>query len=136
MNNQSKFSQICKNIKSIKIQGAENIAKAAFKAYKLIPTKNSKNKLLKLRPTEPMLENVLKLTDKLSYQQLIEKLEKNQNQINNLVFKLIKTNFIIFTHCHSSTLIKALIYARKKGKKFEVYNTETRPLYQVRKTAE
>jgi len=28
-----------------------------------------------------------------------------------------------------------LIYAHKKGKKFQVFNTETRPLYQGRKTA-
>jgi len=31
--------------------------------------------------------------------------------------------------------VNALIYAKKKKKKFEVYNTETRPLYQGRKTA-
>ena len=36
------FSKICKDIKSIKIQGATNVAKAAVKAYRLKPTKKSK----------------------------------------------------------------------------------------------
>jgi translation initiation factor 2B subunit (eIF-2B alpha/beta/delta family) len=41
----------------------------------------------------------------------------------------------VFTHCHSTNVINALVYAHKKAKKFEVYNTETRPLFQGRKTA-
>ncbi len=134
MDKQKKFNQICKDIKSIKIQGAENIAKAAFFAYKLIPTENSKKKLISLRSTEPMLQNVLNLGDKMPYIELVKKLEESQLKINKEVSKTIKNNFIIFTHCHSSTLVKALIYAKRKGKKFEVYNTETRPLFQGRKT--
>jgi len=70
----------------------------------------------------------------LSIKELEEKLEQNQDKINKEVFKQIKNNSIIFTHCHSSTVTKAIIYAHKKGKKFEVYNTETRPLFQGRKT--
>ena len=135
MNKKKRFNQVCKNIKSIKIQGAGEIAKAGFQAYKLIPTKSSKNKLLLLRPTEPMLANVLKLADKITYNQLIKKLKNNQEIINKKALKLIKNNSVIFTHCHSSTVINTLIYAKKKAKKFEVYNTETRPLYQGRKTA-
>ena len=42
----------------------------------------------------------------------------------------------VFTHCHSSTVERILIEAKKKGKKFEVYNTETRPRFQGRITAE
>ena len=134
MNKQKLFNKICRDIKSVRIQGAENIAEAGFRAYKILPKKSSKNKLLKLRPTEPMLENILKLADKMSYVQLIEKLHKNQDIINKNVDKLILNHSIIFTHCHSSTLIKALIYAKKHEKIFEVYNTETRPLFQGRKT--
>ncbi|MFW6233547.1 MAG: hypothetical protein ACOC3Z_02705, partial [Nanoarchaeota archaeon] len=59
----------------------------------------------------------------------------SHEEINKLTFKLIKNNSVIFTHCHSSTVIKALIYAKNKGKKFTIYNTETRPLYQGRKTS-
>lgn len=132
---QSQFNKISKDIKSIKIQGARNIALQGLKAYKLIPTQTSKNKLLKLRPTEPMLANILKIADNLSEKQLNIKLKQNQEIINKQVFKLIKNNSVIFTHCHSSTVIQALINAKRKNKKFEVYNTETRPLFQGRKTA-
>jgi ribose 1,5-bisphosphate isomerase len=135
VNKKKKFNQISKDIKSIKIQGARNVAKAGLKAYKLIPTQASKNKIISLRSTEPLLVNILKNADKLSGKKLNEKLKQNQDIINKSTFKLIKQNSIIFTHCHSSTVIEALIYAKKKGKKFEVYNTETRPLFQGRKTS-
>ncbi len=134
MPKQKKFNKICRDIKSIRIQGAENIAKAGFFAYKLVPTKASKKKLLKLRPTEPMLQNVLELGDKMSYIELKMRLDKNQEAINKEVYRLIRNNSVIFTHCHSSTVVQALAYAKKQGKKFEVYNTETRPLFQGRKT--
>ncbi|HUS49920.1 MAG TPA: hypothetical protein VMZ91_07125 [Candidatus Paceibacterota bacterium] len=55
--------------------------------------------------------------------------------MNKNVFKIIKSGDVIFTHCHSTNVIQALIYAKKKAKKFQVYNTETRPLFQGRKTA-
>lgn len=134
MNNLQKFNQICNKIKSIKIQGAENIAKAGFYAYKLIPKESSRKKLASLRPTEPMLFNVLNLADKISYDSFIIQLNNNQDSINKNVLKLIKNNSVIFTHCHSSSVVKALIYSYKKGKRFEIYNTETRPLLQGRKT--
>lgn len=135
MNKQQKFNKICRDIKSIKIQGAENVAKAAFYAYNLIPNKSSKKKLISLRATEPMVHNVLNLTDKLSYKELLNLLKENKDKINKNVFRLIKNNSLIFTHCHSSGVINTLIYAKKHRKKFEVYNTETRPLFQGRKTA-
>lgn len=130
-----KFRKIAKDIKKIKIQGATNIAKAALKAYSLIPTKHSKKKLLKLRPTEPMLINVLDKVDQESPEKLLAHFDEAQDKINKKVFKLIKNGDVIFTHCHSTNVVKALIYAKKNKKKFEVYNTETRPLYQGRKTS-
>lgn len=135
MSKQKKVNQIIKDIKDIKIQGARNIAKAALKAYNLIPTKNSKNKLLSSRPTEPMMQNVLKLTEKKSYKEILSHFDLAQDKINKNVLKLIKNKNVIFTHCHSTNVINSLIYARKKRKRFEVYNTETRPLFQGRKTS-
>jgi len=135
MNNKKRFNQICKQIKLVKIQGASNIAKAGLQAYKLFPNKSTKKKLLSLRPTEPMLENVLDLAEKGKSKQAIQHFKEAQEKINKLTLKLIRNNDVIFTHCHSSNVIKALIYAKRKNKKFEVYNTETRPLYQGRKTA-
>jgi ribose 1,5-bisphosphate isomerase len=135
MDKKKRINQISKDIKSIKIQGAKNIALAGFRAYKLFPTKQTKKKIISLRPTDPFLINLLNKADKMDYNDLKIKLKQNQDIINKQVYKLIKNKNIIFTHCHSSTVVKALIYCHKKEKKFEVYNTETRPLYQGRITA-
>ncbi|MFH1608144.1 MAG: hypothetical protein ABIA78_03345 [archaeon] len=133
--NKKRFNKIARDIKEVKIQGATNVAKSALKAYSLIPTKISKRKLLSLRPTEPMMENVLDLVDKQKPEEILKHFSEAQEEINNAVFRLIKNNDVIFTHCHSTNVVNALIYAKKKKKKFEVYNTETRPLFQGRKTA-
>lgn len=135
MLNKKRFEKIAKDIKSIKIQGARNIAKAALEAYYLIPTKESKKKLLSLRPTEPMMENVLEKAEKQSHASILKHFDDAQEKINQNVLKLIKNNNVLFTHCHSTNVINSLIYAKKKEKRFEVYNTETRPLFQGRKTA-
>jgi len=133
--NIKEFNKICKDIKEIRIQGATNVARYALKAYYHCPGKSMKKKLLRLRPTEPMLSHVLELAEVIDKKQIIDHFSSSQDRINQLVFKLIKNNSVIFTHCHSTNVVKALIYCKKKGKKFEVYNTETRPLYQGRKTS-
>lgn len=133
---EKRFNKIVKDIKSVKIQGARNIAKAAVKAYFLIPSKKSKKTLLGSRPTEPMMENVLDMAEAgLTKKEILNHFDKSQEAINKHVLKMIKSGDVIFTHCHSTNVSKALIHAKKKGKKFIVYNTETRPLYQGRKTA-
>ena len=136
MNKLQTFNKIVKDIKDIKIQCARNVAKDALIAYSLFPTRKSKNILLKTRPTEPMMEKVLKLAEQgVSLKKIFLHFKIVQEKINKSVFKLIRKNDKIFTHCHSSNVIQALIYTRKKGKNFEIYNTETRPLFQGRKTA-
>jgi len=135
-NNTERFNEIAEAIKKVKIQGARSIARAAFYAYSLIPTKESVRKLLSLRPTEPMLEKVLSLAQKEPYQKILKHFDVAQDKINKHVLRLIKDKDVIFTHCHSTNVINALVYSKKNGKKFEVYNTETRPLFQGRKTAD
>lgn len=130
MRGKKRFNKIVNDIKNLKIQGAKEIAKKAVYAYSLVPTEKSRKKLLSLRPTEPLLENVLRK----KYSEVLKHFEFVQDKINKKVLKLIKNRDVIFTHCHSSTVVNALIYAKKKGRKFEVYNTETRPLFQGRKT--
>lgn len=125
------LKKIYSNIKKVKIQGATNIAKAAVKVY----SGKNKKKLLSLRPTEPMLSNALNFIDKIGKERVLKHFSDSQEKINKYVFKLIKNNSVIYTHCHSTNVSKALIYSKKKGKKFSVINTETRPLYQGRKTA-
>ena len=135
MDQKKRFNRILKDIKSIKIQGATNIAKNALYAYSLMPNKESKRRLMTARPTEPMLFNAIKRMENQSYSHIISHFDSAQNRINEFVYKLIKNGDKIFTHCHSTNVIKALIYAKKKGKNFSVYNTETRPLMQGRKTS-
>ena len=130
-----KLLKIYKDIKDVKIQGATNIAKAAVKAYSLSPADATKRKLISLRPTEPLLQNVVKKLNKNNEKEILRHFEQSQNKINLYILKLIKNNDVIFTHCHSTNVVKSLINAKKTGKTFEVYNTETRPLYQGRKTA-
>ncbi|OGJ12691.1 hypothetical protein A3K62_01160 [Candidatus Pacearchaeota archaeon RBG_16_35_8] len=135
MNKRVIFNKILRDITTVKIQGARNIAKKALYAYSLIPTPKSKKLLLSARPTEPMLEKVLNKLDKQPYTTVSKHFDLAQNVINKEIVKLIKNKDVIFTHCHSTNVSKALIYAKRKGKKFEVYNTETRPLMQGRRTA-
>lgn len=135
MNNKKRFNKIAKDIKAIKIQGARNIAKAALKAYQMFPNKESKKKLLNLRPTEPMLQNVLEMIEKQDFKKILKHFDEAQDKINKHALKSIKNNNVIFTHCHSTNVVNSLIYAKKKKRKFEVYNTETRPLFQGRVTA-
>ena len=135
MNKKREFQRIIRDIKNVQIQGARNVAKSALIAYSLIPSRQSKRKLLSLRPTEPMLEKVLDLADKKSISEIQKHFDESQEKINKSVLKLIKNKDVIFTHCHSTNVVNSLKYAKKKRKNFEVYNTETRPLYQGRKTA-
>lgn len=138
----SKFNKIIKDIKEVKIQGAENIAKAGIKAFLLKHNKTSIKKLLSTRKTEPMLQRVIKTLEKTKEtelktkaKELIKSIENSHNKIAENGSKIIKNNMKIFTHCHSSTVISILKQAKKRGKKFLVYNTETRPLFQGRLTA-
>lgn len=138
---QSKFNKIISNIKSIKIQGAENVAKAGIEAFLLEPNKKSAKQILAVRPTEPLLQNAIKLllkspNLKQTAKKFLTNLKKSHETIARKGAILIKNNMNIYTHCHSSTVIDILKYAKKKQKKdFVVYTTEVEPLLQGRQTA-
>lgn len=137
----SNFKRILTNIKSIRIQGAENIAKAGIKAYLIHPSKNSAKQILATRPTEPLLQNAIKLLEKTKFKKRTAKkfltnLKTSHDKIVKKGATLIKNDMNIYTHCHSSTVIDILKYAKKKQKKkFVVYTTEVEPLLQGRQTA-
>ncbi len=50
--------------------------------------------------------------------------------------KIIKKWATIMTHCHSGSVVKILTTAHQQNKNIRVFNTETRPLYQWRKTSQ
>lgn len=135
MDKKKRFEKICQDIRQLRVQGAESIAIAGLKAYSLMPTKKAEKILLSLRATEPALKNALLYAKKFSAAEALKHFKNSEEKTNKLIFKIIKNNSIIFTHCHSSTVIQGLIYAKKHGRKFSVFNTETRPLFQGRKTA-
>lgn len=162
------IQQVVDDIKVIKIQGATNIAKAAFE----IIISESKSKtfeskpafldfiyqgmelLIAARPTEPMLFNgmdyikaeIKKIDPSDScaecQKKVVEAAEYYLNLINETAERAVLNGLWVIhdgdnvlTHCHSSSAVKTLKLHKVKGLKFKVYNTETRPLFQWRKTA-
>ena len=139
-----------RKIKRLKIQGAENISTAGIlaledvikRSHSFTEIEKATKKLISARPTEPQLENYLFYITKYrknhtQIQTLKEikrvlksKKEAHKKVINNGT-KLLKKGDIVFTHCHSSNVIGIL----KKYKRIKVYNTETRPRFQGRKTS-
>lgn len=144
------FEKIVKDIKSLKIQGAENVAKSAINALRLKYKETKKKNLSKYikvleetRATEPCMRNALKYFEIISKKESVENSCKKiidffdaaEKKISLLGVEKIKNNQIIFTHCHSETVMNILKLAKKQRKNFCVYNTETRPLLQGRVTA-
>lgn len=157
------FETIVKDIKSLKIQGATNVAKSAALAIKSIAgeysgqdrhtllnsLRKARDILIKVRPTEPALRAVLKyiLYNIEAEEDIAEEVvrragetdehfKKSQEKIAVMGAKKISSGMVIFTHCHSSTVIDILKYAKSEGKNFTVHNTETRPMFQGRITAQ
>lgn len=152
-------------IKNLKIQGASNIAKASLLTLKeylknkefkdagkiLKKIKEASRKLALARPNEPLTKNIFtllfidlkkekdpkKIKDDflVRIEKAIKMIERAEEKIAKRIAKIIKDNDKVFTHCHSSTVEKGLILAKKEGKNFEVFVTETRPLFQGRITA-
>lgn len=164
------FLQIEADIKSVKIQGAESVAREAVHAFLCAEgeafercqlysdyvrqLKNARNRLFLTRPTEPALRNALSLlysdTDdshsnvmKGLSEQIHNRAKKVQAHFDLVVTALprigsakLKNGMHIYTHCHSSAVVSIILDAIVSGKKVTVHNTETRPLFQGRKTAE
>ncbi len=134
------FNKIISDIKSIKIQGAENVCKAGIQAYLLKPNPKSAKQILATRPTEPLLQNALALLQKsknpkATAKKFLTNLKQSHEKITKHGAKLIKNDMNIYTHCHSSTVMDILKLAKKQRKKFVVYTTEVEPLLQGHRTA-
>jgi translation initiation factor 2B subunit (eIF-2B alpha/beta/delta family) len=134
--------KLIKDIKDIKIQGANNIAINGIKAATLTSDRKILYEIANARPTEPLLQNSIEIisdakdsTHKAN--RLIKYIEDSKGKIAYIGSRLIKKDMNIFSHCHSSTVIDILKYAKKYRKiNFTVYTLEVEPLLQGRKTAE
>jgi len=138
--NNFQFEKICQDIKSLKIQGAEQIARAALKALEIRSDSKAVRKLISLRPTEPCLRNSIKYATsfydiKIGVSETVKIMDIAREKIISCGANMIPKNSTVFTHCHSGTVISILLEAKRQGKKFQVYNTETRPNLQGRITA-
>lgn len=138
----AKFNEIIQDIKDIKIQGANNIAINGIRAAIMRSDKESIKKIISARPTEPLLQNSIEIIGKSrnkiqTAKKLTDYIEKSKKKIAYFGAYLIKENMNVFSHCHSSTVIEILKYAKKVEKKnFVVYTLEVEPLMQGKKTAE
>ena len=153
--------RIAKDIEDIVIQWATDIARQACKIMeKQLRESKLKNKkdlekffdkastmLIWARETEPLLRNAMKYAKfKLNewcdangvadaFEEYLTWMERENEIRPNIWADIIHDWDDVFTHCHSTSVIDIFKKARNDGKKFHVYNTETRPLYHWRKTS-
>ncbi len=160
-----KIRSTFQKIKKLEVQGASAVATAiaiSLKNYSsrieakdkrgfIKQFKEAADLLLSSRPTEPLSFNLVKyiflklkkaknakectLIVKKSVDDILKTLEESRRKIARHGAELVKNNDNIFTHCHSSVVEDILIRAKKSKKKFNVFNTETRPLLQGHITA-
>ncbi|NOX71545.1 MAG: translation initiation factor eIF-2B [Candidatus Micrarchaeota archaeon] len=157
------IDNVIRDIKSLRIQGAEAVALSSVKALQeTLREKRFEDRadiakfleaaisnLSSSRPTEPLLRNCLNYVKNAFFSKedanvksvldacnfVSKHIEESKRAIAEIGENKIKDGMIVFTHCHSSTVVSILRLAHEKGKVFTVYNTETRPLFQGRKTA-
>jgi len=139
-------------LETLKQEGSHHLKKTKSQYLKIL--KEVGKVLEEARPTEPLARNAVQfvfhyLNHKAKGKSLSEThsilnkaitlffrlLKYHENKIAEAGSKLIKSNKHILTHCHSSTVEGVLIKAAEKKKDFQVYTTETRPLFQGRITA-
>lgn len=135
------FDKIISDIKSVKIQGANNIAVNGIKASLMMGDDKSLKKIISARPTEPLLHNAIEIIKKSKDREkaankLIKYIEDSREKIARAGANLIKNDMNVFSHCHSSTVMDIIKYAKNiQKKKFVVYTLEVNPLLQGRMTA-
>lgn len=137
------------DIKSLKIQGASNIALYSLRYLKKFSQSKGfgesfdkeARKLENARPTAVVLHNCIEIIRKEKKENrkekidfLIRKIKEDEKKIGFHGKKLIKSGFQVHTHCHSSEALEIIKTASDSGK-FTVIADETRPRMQGLKTA-
>jgi len=138
-------------IRELKIQGANAIAKAALRALAAdraadpgVDGEALAVMLSAARPNEPMLRNLLKAFlaadadsqgSEVLAEAMLERVRVEEAAIAAHGAGLIRDGMAVFTHCHSSSAVGVLREAHRRGIRFKVFNTETRPRFQGRITA-
>ncbi len=155
------YNKKIQDIKSLKVQGAENIAKVGLLILHDFARQNKSDdkkfvreflalakKVSRARPTEPALRHeVFFVSEKVKISKnprkdairlccfYIKNIASIKKKIALYGARKIRNNDIIMTHCHSNTVMAIFREAKRRGKKFRVIVTETRPKMQGEKTA-
>ncbi len=141
------LQSVVDDIKSVKVQGAKQIAVHSLKFLKKFCKRHGFGlkfevaaKILEdARPTAVVLHNCIDEIKKNrsinSIDKLLNQMESSTKKIAKNGSKLIKKGSVIMTHCHSGEALSVIKQARKDGKKVSVIATETDPLEQGVKTA-
>ena len=148
--------QGARNVAITAIKAIEALAKqtkAKNKAEFIKELSKAKEVLFATRETEPLMRNAIRwITNQVekndskkvkdivktissSANQFLNNLERSREEIATIGANRIRDGSVIFTHCHSSTVTYMLQKAKQQGKILEVICTETRPVFQGRKTA-
>ncbi|MFB6265823.1 MAG: translation initiation factor eIF-2B [Candidatus Nanohaloarchaea archaeon] len=135
--------EVVRKIEEVEIQGATEIARKSVELLKHLEEEGAgsdrveevREELEDARPTEPLLFNALEMTRETGYEHVLNHIERSRERIASNGVSLVEDNSVIYTHCHSSTVERVLEEAFE-DRDFTVTATETRPLYQGRKTAE
>lgn len=138
-------------VKAIQTQARQT--KTKTKAAFLTELKEAQTIFSASRETEPLMRNAIRWIITQTQNAEIEKvaelgklvvsaanlflkdLEDSKELIAEIGAKRIRDGSVVFTHCHSSTVICLLAKAKAEGKNFKVICTETRPAFQGRITA-
>jgi ribose 1,5-bisphosphate isomerase len=138
---------VLNNIKSVKAQGAKEIAIYSLKFLKEFCKRYGFGlkfevaawKLEEARPTAVVLHNCLEILKKKrslkTIDKLIKELEVATKKISINGQKIVKNGSKVLTHCHSGEALAVIKEAKRKGKEISVFATITRPLKQGIKTA-
>ncbi|MHA2366585.1 MAG: translation initiation factor eIF-2B [Candidatus Hodarchaeales archaeon] len=156
-----KLKIILDDIKSLKIQGASNVAIEGVNAFAqyaadvapLFPDQEDflthlqerSAEVRYIRVTEPALGNGLRYVIEQILERDIESVLNAGQEFQQMILNAkqrvgeigaekIFDDSTIMTHCHSSFVDEVFWKAKESGKNFRVVNTETRPVFQGRKT--
>lgn len=148
--------QGARNVAIAAIKALQTLAeqtKVKNKTEFLSELSEAKNILFASRETEALMRNAvrwvisqvensqendikaLSKTVSLSTDKFMKNLEESREHTAEVGSKRIRDDYVVFTHCHSSTVTRLLEVAKKSGKNFRVICTETRPAFQGRITA-
>jgi ribose 1,5-bisphosphate isomerase len=138
-------------IKAIEALASQTTAKN--KKQFLTELLKAKEILFVSRETEPLMRNAVRMivaqveknrendvkklvaTVASASHRFLKELEDSKEKIAEIGARRIKNGSVILTHCHSSTVTYLLMKAKQEGRTFEIFCTETRPLFQGKRTA-